>query len=615
LGVAIGYLDGPRLRRSLLAAAQWVGAGREEMNRINVFPVPDGDTGTNLWLTMRSIADAMRRLGDAPLPEVSHAAAQAAVMGSRGNSGMMLSHFLLGFDESIGTRFRLRARELAAALRGGAERLHAALENPVEGTILTVCREAAAGAERAAEAGDDVGGVVRSTLSHAEEALERTPELLAVLKEAGVVDAGGKGFVRMIEGVVRLIDGQLSEDAALDAQTFASPAPAGLATVAADQDYRFCTEVLVRGNALPSSTEARAAVHALGGSVQVVRTPDLLRIHVHMDDPAPLYALAEGWGEVLARKAEDMREQHRVLTATTRAVGIVCDTSCDLPDELLDRHGIGLVPLQLMFGDEVFEDRIGIDSTEFYRRLRRGHPHPTTSQPTPATFTAAFEQARAGADEVVAVTVSGALSGTYGNAEAARRAFAPGGIHLVDSRSASLGVGLLALRAAELAETGWRAAEIVVELERLRGQSGLLFTVDTLENLLRSGRVSRAKAWLGGLLDLKPILAIDDHGLITPVDRVRGRGGLLKRVLGLLDEALPAGRERLRMGVVHADVPEVAEEVRDALARRYEPYEILVSPVTAVLAAHAGPGAWGVLWQVEDGAPRPRGNKTPAGRL
>ncbi|MDO8667084.1 MAG: DegV family protein [Gemmatimonadales bacterium] len=615
MGVAIGYLDGPRLRRSLLAAAQWVGAGREELNRINVFPVPDGDTGTNFWLTMRSIADALRRLGDAPLPEVSRAAAQAAVMGSRGNSGMMLSHFLLGFDEGIGARFRIRARELAAAIRSGSERLQSALENPVEGTILTVCREAAVGAEQAAEAGHDVGGVVRGTLSHAEQALERTPELLAVLKEAGVVDAGGKGFVLMIEGVVRLIDGHLEEEAATDAQAFATPAPAGLAVVAADQDFRFCTEVLVRGDRLPSSTEARAAVHELGGSVQVVRTPDLLRVHVHMDDPEPLYRMAEGWGEVLTRKAEDMREQHRMLATVSRAVSVICDTSCDLPDEVLDRHGIGLVPLQLLFGDEVFQDRSGMDAAEFYQRLRRGHPHPTTSQPPPATFTAAYEHARAGAEEVVAVIVSGALSGTYASAEAARRSFAPGGVHLVDSRSASLGVGFLALRGAELAEAGWPVADIVLELGRLRGQSGVFFTVDTLDNLLRSGRVSRAKAWLGGLLDLKPILSIDSGGLITPVDRVRGRGGLLKRVLGLLDEALPSRRERLRMGVVHADVPEVAEEVREALARRYHPYEIVVSPLTAVLAAHTGPGAWGVIWQVEDGAPARAGNKTAGGAL
>src|SRR3990172_9109690 len=238
--VAIAYLDGHRLRRALVASARWVAAGREELKRLNVFPVPDGDTGTNFWLTMRSISEAMHRLGDAPLPDVSRTAAQAAVMGSRGNSGMMLSHFLVGFDEGIGSRIRIRARELAAALRRGFERLHASLENPVEGTILTVCREAAHGAEAYAASNDDVGGVLRHTLARAEAALERTPELLAVLREAGVVDAGGKGFVRMIEGIVRLAGGQLTEEAEADQQTFASLAPAAVTQVESGHDSRYC---------------------------------------------------------------------------------------------------------------------------------------------------------------------------------------------------------------------------------------------------------------------------------------------------------------------------------------------------------------------------------------
>ena len=123
MATAIGYLDGRRLRRSLLAAAAWVVAGRDELNRINVYPVPDGDTGTNFSHTVRSIADALHRLGDAPLPEVTRTAAEASVRGARGNSGMMLSHFLLGFSEGIGQRVRVRAHELAAAMRSGFERL------------------------------------------------------------------------------------------------------------------------------------------------------------------------------------------------------------------------------------------------------------------------------------------------------------------------------------------------------------------------------------------------------------------------------------------------------------------------------------------------------------
>jgi DegV family protein with EDD domain len=600
VGTSIGYLDGPRLRRSILAAAAWVRAGRDELNRINVYPVPDGDTGTNFSLTLKSIADAMHRLGDAPLPEVTRTAARASVEGARGNSGMMLSHFLLGFSEGIGEKVRVRAYELAAAFRRGFERLEAALEDPVEGTILSVAREAAVGAESAAKH-DDILPVIKSTLEHADQALQRTPDQLAVLKEAGVVDAGGKGFVRLLEGIIRLIEkGMMAADAAPASD---GAAPAALVEVAAQQDYRFCTEVLVRGERLPTSAEARIAVAPLGGSLLVLRAGDLLRVHVHTDDAEAVFRIAERWGDVVTRKADDMREQHRLLTTATRQVAVVCDSSCDLPDAVLDRYGIAMVPLQLLFGSEVYLDRVEMDAAEFYRRLRSGATNATTSQPTPAQFAAAYEHARAGAHEVVVVLLSSGLSGTYANAEAARRNFAAGGIHLVDSRSVSLGAGLLALRAAELAEAGWAAAAIARELERVRDQGGCFISVDNLRQLLRSGRVSRVQAWLGSLLDMKPILSLDQDGTVMAAARVRHQAALLPRVLRLLDAALPKERQRLRFGVAHADAPELAEQVRRAVSERYRPLDVMVSPVTGVLAAHVGIGAWGVFWQVEDGAP------------
>ena len=601
MGTSIGYLDGPRLRRSILAAAAWVRAGRDELNRINVYPVPDGDTGTNFSLTLKSIADAMHRLGDAPLPEVTRTAAQASVEGARGNSGMMLSHFLLGFSEGIGGKVRVRAGELAAAIRRGFERLESALEDPVEGTILSVAREAAVGAERAARHDDnDILPVIKSSLEHADQALQRTPDQLAVLKEAGVVDAGGKGFVRLLEGIIHLIEkGMMAPD---PQAASAGIAPAALAEVGAAQDFRFCTEVLVRGDRLPGSAEARLAISPLGGSLLVLRAGDLLRVHVHTDDAQAVFRIAEGWGEVVTRKADDMREQHRLLTSATREVAVVCDSSCDLPDAVLDRYGIAIVPLQLLFGSEVRLDRVEMSAAEFYRRLRAGTTA-TTSQPTPAHFGAAFEHARAEAKEVVVVVLSSALSGTHANAEAARRSFAAGGIHLVDSRSVSLGLGMLALRAAELAQAGWGGAAIAREVERLRDQCGSYISVDNLQQLLRSGRVSRMQAWFGSLLDMKPILALDRDGSVMAAARVRHSAALLPRVLRLLDAALPARRERLRFGVVHADSPELAERIRGALTERYRPLDVIVSPATGVLAAHVGIGAWAVFYQVDDGAP------------
>ncbi|HEX6435267.1 MAG TPA: DAK2 domain-containing protein, partial [Gemmatimonadales bacterium] len=195
----ITYVDGPRLARAVLAATDWVAAGRDEINRINVFPVPDGDTGTNFSLTLRAVAEALTAQGEAPLPETARTMARAAVLGARGNSGMMLAHFLLGFTDALGDRRIATAPDIASAIRQGADRLYESLDDPREGTILTVARETAIAGEAVARSSPDLAVFMRRLLEEGEAALARTPELMQVLKDAGVVDAGGKGFVRMLE--------------------------------------------------------------------------------------------------------------------------------------------------------------------------------------------------------------------------------------------------------------------------------------------------------------------------------------------------------------------------------------------------------------------------------
>lgn len=601
--VGISYVDGPRLARSLNAASDWVAAGREEINRINVFPVPDGDTGTNFSLTLRAVADALQALGDASLPDTARTAARAAVLGARGNSGMMLAHFLLGFADGLGQLDKASPTDIAHALRQGADQLHTSLDDPREGTILTVARESAAAAERAARATDDISEFMRMLLAEGEVALARTPELMAVLKEAGVVDAGGKGFVRMVEGVVRYIEGDPILPADMTPVDADALMPAALAEVASDRDYRYCTEVLVRGDALPPANDVRAAMHRFGGSIVAISAGDILKIHVHTDTPEAVFTYAARWGTVETTKADDMRAQHaRLVHDERRAVAVIADSSADLSDAVLDRHQIALVPLQVIWGEQTLRDRVDIKPEEFYRKLVASADLPTTSQPAPGEFVRAFRNGRQEAHEVVAVLLSAALSGTYQSALAALKASQLDGVHLVDSGSASLGVGMLALRGAELAEAGWKGEAIAAELHRVRRQSGMFLTVDRYDNLIRSGRVSRGKAWLGGMLDVKPILSLDEQGRVVPVDRVRGQERLVPRVLSLLEKRLVPRPTRVRFGVAHANAPEQAERMRTALLAAWQPRDVLVSVATAVLGTHVGEGAWGVFYQVEDGA-------------
>lgn len=596
--VAIAYVDGPRFRRSLLAAADWVAVARDELNRLNVFPVPDGDTGTNLCLTLRAVTAALDSLGEAPLPLVAATMAEASVRGAHGNSGLMFSQFLLGFREGLGDRLRAGSRDLADAMRRGFARLEGSIDQPVEGTILTVARETAAAADQA-RAETDIKVFMQRVVRRAEEALARTPELLAVLRAAGVVDAGAKGFVRFLDGLRRMIEeGHIAKGAM---QRLIPEDAAARTAVAADQDYRYCTEVFVRGSALPPVPAVREALRPLGGSIVVLHTGELLKAHVHTDTPDAVVTLASAWGTLESSQVEDMRSQHAALGAR-RPVAIVSDTACDLDDGFVRDHRIGLIPLQLILEGHPLKDRLEITPPEFFARLRTDIAV-STSQPAPQDFTEGFEDAVRTADHVIAVVLSRALSGTYANAEQAARAFS-GRVTVFDSRSASLGQGLLIMRALELAADGWSPAAIVAELDRVRDQSGVYLTIEDFDRLVRSGRLSRGRAWLGQALNMKPVLGLSRDGRLEPVARARGSAGARRKILALLDAALAGGPQAIRLAVVHADIPAFAEALRSELVARYRPRTCLVAPVTPVIAAHAGIGAWGVFYQIEDGTNR-----------
>jgi DegV family protein with EDD domain len=370
--------------------------------------------------------------------------------------------------------------------------------------------------------------------------------------------------------------------------------------------FRFCTEALVRGTALPEAEVVRAALREKGDSLVVIRSADLLKVHLHTDEPEELFAYLRGIGTLVTRKAEDMQVQHAALGGgrahrqlARRPVAILSDSACDLPEEVVRAHGIEIVPLNLLFGNEVLRDGVDISTREFTERLLEG-AHPTTSQPTPAAFLDGYRHSAEEGEQIVAVLLSAALSGTYASAEAAARRFDAAPLTLIDSRAASLLQGLMVLKAAELAEHGRTPLEIVSELTRIRAQSGIVFTVDTFERLLASGRVGRGRAWLGTLLDIKPILEIDPTGKVIPIDRVRGRRNALPRVMEILEKRIPTG-SRVRFGIVHVACEEILAEVSDALRARYgRDVEILTAPVSPVLATHIGPGAWGLAYMVED---------------
>jgi DegV family protein with EDD domain len=346
-----------------------------------------------------------------------------------------------------------------------------------------------------------------------------------------------------------------------------------------------------------------------GDSLIVIRSGEVLKIHVHTDEPEVVFAYLKTVGHLVTHKAEDMEAQHAVaeraahghLTLARRPVGIVTDSASDLPEEIIRAHGIKVVPLLLVRGDESFRDGLDITAEEFHQTLKEGGDLPTTSQPPPGAFLEAYRRAAEEAEEVVGVFVGTNLSGTFRSAEAAAFHFDGGRVHLVDSLAISLLTGLMVLKATELAELALSPADIVEELNRIRQQSGIILTVDCLDRLLASGRVGRGKSWLATFLGLKPILSVPADGrAVVPVGKVLGRKRVLPAVLASVRRGIPSGARKVRFGVLHVGRPEIVEEVSEALVEEYGEVEIISAPATPIIATHVGYGAWAVVYQVED---------------
>ncbi len=377
----------------------------------------------------------------------------------------------------------------------------------------------------------------------------------------------------------------------------------------ASERYRFCTEALVRGATLPSADAAREALRARGDSLIVIRGDDVLKVHIHTDAPEAIFDWLRSVGRLVTHKAEDMAVQHAVVERAAgahielarRPVSILVDSACNLPDEVVRAHGMHVVPMLVVFDNEVLMDGADIDAARFAERLKGGE-RATTSQPAPASFLEGFRRAAADGESVLAILVGANLSGTFASAEAAARRAEGVSLRLFDSRAAGLTQGLLALRAAELAESGMPVEEIERELTRIRTQSGTLFTVDVFDNLLASGRVGRGKVMIAGLFDIKPILALTPDGRVGPLANVRGSSNVPGRMLDLLERQVPVGARALRFGIMHVGRPEIVEELSSALRRRWGERDIIDVPATPVIATHLGPGAWGIAWQLEDQA-------------
>jgi DAK2 domain fusion protein YloV len=342
-GVAILYCGAKRFKQIILAGADWIGKYRDQLNKINVFPVPDGDTGNNMSVTLTAAVREMEGLKEISLETTVKAAAWGALMGARGNSGIILSQVLSGMAEVVEGRKRLFAEDIVFALSLAAKKAYKAVLHPTEGTILTVIRETAETAEKAVSTEKDLAILLDKMARSARSSVERTPLLLPKLKEAGVVDAGGLGFFYFLEGMVQLIQGEIQKGGAIEDESRLNGTVDDL--VEHHWNFRYCTEFILKGSWISEDT-IKNTLASMGDSILVVGDSRLARVHVHTGQPEEVLRFASTLGQVSSIKVDDMLVQHTTRFADlsdTKANSVIAIALGDGLKELFYNTGAELV--------------------------------------------------------------------------------------------------------------------------------------------------------------------------------------------------------------------------------------------------------------------------------
>jgi len=312
VAIKVTGVDGQLFKRALLGSLTWLANNHEEVNRLNVFPVPDGDTGTNMLLTLQSAVEDVKESNAAEVSKIAKLASHGSLMGARGNSGVILSQIFRGFARAVEGKSSLTPTELAAAFEEAANAAYRAVNKPTEGTILTVAREAGRAASTAASGPDaTVPRVIAAAAAGARAAVLKTPSQLQILRDAGVVDAGGFGLQLILEGMLKSVEESDPAFAALaDVKRPAFTPAAQVALDLPEGGWGYCTEFLIEGTNLDTEL-IRGQIESLGNSVLVVGEPTLVKVHVHTDDPTSVINLAGGYGRLLKLNVGDMSTQHR----------------------------------------------------------------------------------------------------------------------------------------------------------------------------------------------------------------------------------------------------------------------------------------------------------------
>jgi len=591
--VSIQYIDGIRLYRVLSAGLQRVLEREDHLNKINIFPVPDADTGTNMAYTLSEIKNDLQQNVHSNIADMSNLIADSALDGARGNAGSILAQFLVGLAEGLHNQTKVTTQQFAEATIIGKQYAYQALINPVEGTILTVINDWSNALQRLSSKYSDFVEIFERALKIAEKSLKDTPKQLKVLAKAGVVDAGGQGFVDLLNGIQKFISkGKVRK---IIIPSILKP---NVKKIEFNEKYRYCTECVINGENI-NRIKLKDQLMTLGDSLIIAGSKHKAKIHIHTDKPKTVFDICQNFGEISKDKADDMLQQQKDAHKQNKRIAIVVDSTADLPDEILEEKNIHVVPVRLNFGDKHYIDKVTLTSEEFWKELQNNPKHPKTSQPTPGDFRRQYQFLATHYESAISIHLPAVTSGTMQSALTASKTLTSFPTTVIDSKSLSIGIGLTAISAAEAIDSNKTRDEVIDDINRAIKNTKIYILLNTLEYIVRGGRISKSKKTIADLLHAYPILTVDETGKIVNDGKLFGKRNLWDRFIKYVEKNIPDDSQ-YRIGIAHGNCEQRARKFEKHFVNKIGKGNVFFSQIGPGLGTHAGTNAIGLAVQIQD---------------
>ena len=563
---------------------------KNKLDEINVYPVPDGDTGTNMCFTLLPIIEDCPNEIPEDIDSTINFIANISLDSARGNSGTIIAQFFHGMRKALSGNELASIHDFSNALKVGYQSANDSLLNPEEGTIITVMRDVANKAQEFIENDSlDFSLFLSECYKEAEQSLQRTKTILKILQKTDVVDAGALGFVLLIQGVLNSIQkGSKIQSTHLDISYKLEKVEALKRDIDFTINNKFCTECSIVGNNI-NKNELKQLVKHCGDSMVLAGTSSKVKLHIHTNDPGKLFQICDAYGKVVDRKVDDMtKQENSIHHEGASSIAIVVDSGADIPDEYL--NDVQIVPVRYSFGTQQHIDRVTQSSKDFYRQMETDSNHPKTSQPTPGDFRKTYNFISSHYNNVISIHLSKKVSGTYQSALNASKKIKKINIKIIDSFTASVGLGLLAMYAVDLKQEGKNYKEIIALVNKKRNKTHIYLVPDDLNYIVKGGRAPAKVKTIANLFRLRPVLGTK-KGNLKARGVLYGKSNTVGKFSKYLAKKLNQEKE-YRLMVAHSNCENKGKDfINTLLSSGLNIKEHYLLELGGALGAHAGPNS------------------------